>query len=136
MSLNARDVFGHCIEVRGGLSQALRKLSEAQLDFVPREGLWSLGTVVHHKATICIPGSGALIPCHGRPRWWRLRRLADHHNSGKAATGWRSGWLGEPIWLSGLELHRPEPKRVEVGASAPTSTAKGASRRASQPPVT
>jgi uncharacterized damage-inducible protein DinB len=48
--MNAQDLFGHWVEVRDGLFQALDKLTDAQLGFVPREGLWSLGDVVCHIA--------------------------------------------------------------------------------------
>ena len=41
--MNANELFAHWAEVRKGLAQALDKLSDAQLDFVPRQGLWSLG---------------------------------------------------------------------------------------------
>jgi uncharacterized damage-inducible protein DinB len=36
--------------VRHGLEQALDKLTDEQLGFVPAEGLWSLGTVACHIA--------------------------------------------------------------------------------------
>jgi len=36
--------------VRRGLYAALYKLTDEQLDFVPREGLWSLGDVARHIA--------------------------------------------------------------------------------------
>ena len=49
-AMNARELFGHWAEVRDGLFQALDKLTDDQLDFVPREGLWSLGTVARHIA--------------------------------------------------------------------------------------
>ena len=48
--MNAKELFGHWAEVRDGLLQALDKLTNEQLDFAPREGLWSLGTVVRHIA--------------------------------------------------------------------------------------
>lgn len=48
--MNALELFGHWAEVRNGLFQALDKLTDAQLKFVPREGLWSLGTVACHIA--------------------------------------------------------------------------------------
>lgn len=48
--MNARELFGHWDEVRDGLFRALDRLTDAQLDFVPREGLWSLGTVARHIA--------------------------------------------------------------------------------------
>lgn len=48
--MNAKELFGHWAEVRDGLFQALDKLTDDQLDFVPREGLWSLGTVARHIA--------------------------------------------------------------------------------------
>ena len=49
--MSARELFRHWDEVREGLYQALSKLTDAQLGFVPREGLWSLGSVVCHIAT-------------------------------------------------------------------------------------
>jgi hypothetical protein len=42
--MNAKELFGHWAEVRDGLLRALGKLTDEQLGFVPREGLWSLGT--------------------------------------------------------------------------------------------
>jgi uncharacterized damage-inducible protein DinB len=48
--MNAKELFGHWAEVRQGLFQALDRLSDAQLEFVPREGLWSLGKVARHIA--------------------------------------------------------------------------------------
>ena len=48
--MTADEVFGHWSEVREGLFQALDKLNDAQLDFVPREGLWSLGKAARHIA--------------------------------------------------------------------------------------
>ncbi len=48
--MNANEVFGQWATVREGLLSALDQLSDAQLDFVPREGLWSLGTVARHIA--------------------------------------------------------------------------------------
>jgi hypothetical protein len=38
--MNALELFGHWHEVREGLVQTLDKLTDEQLDFVPREGLW------------------------------------------------------------------------------------------------
>ena len=49
--MNALEMFGHWPEVREGLVQTLDKLTDEQLDFTPREGLWSLGTVVCHIAS-------------------------------------------------------------------------------------
>lgn len=48
--MNAYELFGHWQEVRKGLFQALDRLADAHLDFVPREGLWSLGTTARHIA--------------------------------------------------------------------------------------
>jgi len=48
--MNALELFRHWAEVRDGLFQALDKLTDEQLDFTPREGLWSLGTVARHIA--------------------------------------------------------------------------------------
>lgn len=48
--MNALELFEHWAEVRDGLFQALDKVTDEQLDFVPREGLWSLGTVARHIA--------------------------------------------------------------------------------------
>ena len=48
--MNAMEVFSHWRVVRRGLIAALDKLSEDQLDFVPTEGLWPLGTVARHIA--------------------------------------------------------------------------------------
>ena len=48
--MNAFELFGHWTSVRKGLYQALDLLADEQLDFVPREGLWSLGHVARHIA--------------------------------------------------------------------------------------
>jgi len=48
--MNANELFGHWIVVRSGLFQALDELTDAQLGFVHREGMWSLGTVARHIA--------------------------------------------------------------------------------------
>ena len=48
--MNAAELFGHWQSVRRGLIEALDKLSDKQLRFVPCEGLWSLGTVACHIA--------------------------------------------------------------------------------------
>jgi len=48
--MNANELFGHWTVVRRGLLQALDELTDAQLDFVAREGMWSLGTVARHIA--------------------------------------------------------------------------------------
>ena len=42
--------FGYWKQVRQGLLEALDKLTDAQLDFVPRQGLWSLRETVCHIA--------------------------------------------------------------------------------------
>jgi uncharacterized damage-inducible protein DinB len=48
--MNVREFFKHWDEVRTNLFRALDLLSDDQLDFVPREGLWSLGEVARHIA--------------------------------------------------------------------------------------
>ena len=48
--MNVRELFSHWDEVRINLLGALDKLTDDQLDFVPREGLWSLGEVARHVA--------------------------------------------------------------------------------------
>ena len=48
--MNAFELFGHWTSVCKGLYQALDLLADEQLDFVPREGLWSLGHVARHIA--------------------------------------------------------------------------------------
>jgi uncharacterized damage-inducible protein DinB len=50
--VNAYELFGHWTEVREGLFRALDSLDDAQLAFVPREGIWSLGTVARHIANV------------------------------------------------------------------------------------
>ena len=50
--MKAKEMFDRWNEVRNGLYTALDKLTNAQLDFKPREGLWSLReTVVHIAGT-------------------------------------------------------------------------------------
>lgn len=48
--MNAAELFGHWKTVRQGLLEALDLLTDEQLGFVPREGLWSLGKVARHIA--------------------------------------------------------------------------------------
>jgi uncharacterized damage-inducible protein DinB len=48
--MNVRGFFKHWDEVRANLFRALDLLSDDQLGFVPREGLWSLGEVALHIA--------------------------------------------------------------------------------------
>ncbi len=48
--MNTMEVFSHWRVVRQGLIEALDELADVQLDFVPREGLWSLSTVARHIA--------------------------------------------------------------------------------------
>lgn len=48
--MQANDVFGHWNHVRRGLVEALDQLTDGQLGFVPRDGLWSLGQVACHIA--------------------------------------------------------------------------------------
>jgi uncharacterized damage-inducible protein DinB len=48
--MNANELFAHWDVVRRGLFHALDRLTDEQLGFVPREGLWSLGTVARHIA--------------------------------------------------------------------------------------
>ena len=49
--MNAAELFAHWQEVRRGLHRALDQLSDEQLAFVPRAGLWSLGEVARHIAS-------------------------------------------------------------------------------------
>ena len=49
-AMNAAERFAHWRTVRRGLLDALNVLSDEQLAFVPRAGLWSLGTVARHIA--------------------------------------------------------------------------------------
>lgn len=48
--MTVREFFKHWDEVRANLFRALDLLKDDQLDFVPREGLWSLGKVARHIA--------------------------------------------------------------------------------------
>lgn len=48
--MNAKELFGRWDTMRKDLFRALDMLTNEQLDFVPRERLWSLGTVARHIA--------------------------------------------------------------------------------------
>ncbi len=48
--MNAAELFEHWRIVRRDLNAALDLLTDEELDFVPRAGLWSLGTVARHIA--------------------------------------------------------------------------------------
>lgn len=48
--MTAAELFSHWQTVRRDLLRALDMLSDEQLAFVPREGLWSLGRVTRHIA--------------------------------------------------------------------------------------
>ena len=50
--MDVKELFGYWNEVRTGLLAALDKLNDAQLDFTPRQGMWSLReTIVHIAGT-------------------------------------------------------------------------------------
>jgi uncharacterized damage-inducible protein DinB len=49
--VSAAELFAHWQEVRRGLQRALELLTDEQLEFVPRAGLWSLGQVARHIAS-------------------------------------------------------------------------------------
>ncbi len=48
--MKTEELFQHWSEVRQGLDQALDSLTDDQLAFTPRQGLWSLGETVCHIA--------------------------------------------------------------------------------------
>jgi uncharacterized damage-inducible protein DinB len=48
--MNAQEMFTRWNKVRQGLLDALDKLSDEQLDFTPRAGLWSVREIVVHIA--------------------------------------------------------------------------------------
>ena len=48
--MNAKELFGYWKDVRNGLYAALDLLTDAQLDFKPREGLWTIRETVVHMA--------------------------------------------------------------------------------------
>jgi uncharacterized damage-inducible protein DinB len=48
--MKAKDLFSHWTQIRASLLRGLDMLDDGQLAFVPREGLWSLGTVARHIA--------------------------------------------------------------------------------------
>jgi uncharacterized damage-inducible protein DinB len=48
--MNAQDLFSHWGDVRNGLIAAIDKITDTQLDFRPREGLWSLREIIVHIA--------------------------------------------------------------------------------------
>jgi uncharacterized damage-inducible protein DinB len=71
--VNARQLLARWNDVRAGLLEALDKLTDAQLDFAPREGLWSLReTVVHIAGT-----EEGWLRCYTANRW--------HENEPRAA---------------------------------------------------
>ncbi len=49
--MNAKELFFHWDEVRKDLLRAVDMLSDAQLDFTPRLGLWSMRQVLVHIAS-------------------------------------------------------------------------------------
>ncbi len=48
--MNAKELFGYWNEVRNGLISGLDLLTDAQLDFRPGEGLWTLRETIVHLA--------------------------------------------------------------------------------------
>ena len=60
--MNAFDVFGNWQATRLGLYQALDKLTDDQLKFVPRTGLWSLGETARHIAEAEADWIGIIVP--------------------------------------------------------------------------
>jgi uncharacterized damage-inducible protein DinB len=74
--MKASEGFAHWNSARQGLYAALDRLSDEQLKFVPREGLWSLGTVAVHIAT-AEDGWLRLAAEPGLPGWPEARYRAD-----------------------------------------------------------
>ncbi len=50
--MTAKDIYRYWPQVRQSLYQVMDMVTDAQLDFCPREGLWSLGTVARHIAEV------------------------------------------------------------------------------------
>ena len=48
--MKAKDLFFHWEQVRRELLRAVDMLDDEMLDFVPREGLWSVGDTLRHIA--------------------------------------------------------------------------------------
>jgi uncharacterized damage-inducible protein DinB len=71
-NMNASELFGHWNEVRSGLLAAMQKLTDAQLDFKPREGLWSLRETVVHIAG----AEDGWLRCYTANRWHENPPLA------------------------------------------------------------
>ena len=74
--MKASEGFAHWNSARQGLYAALDQLSDEQLQFVPREGLWSLGTVAIHIAT-SEDGWLRLATEGGLPGWPEARYHAE-----------------------------------------------------------
>ncbi len=70
--MNAKETFSHWDIVRRGLNEALDMLTDDQLGFVPREGLWSLGEVACHIAS-------------AEEGWFRYAVLREHDQWPKIA---------------------------------------------------
>ena len=66
--MNAKTLFGLWSDVREGLMAALGQLTDEQLSFTPREGLWSLGETVCHIAG-CEDGWFRHVVTHELPDW-------------------------------------------------------------------
>jgi uncharacterized damage-inducible protein DinB len=63
--MNAQQLIARWNDVRDGLLEALDKLTDAHLDFTPREGMWSLReTVVHIAGT-----EEGWLRCYTANRW-------------------------------------------------------------------
>jgi uncharacterized damage-inducible protein DinB len=63
--MNAKELFVHWSEVRNGLLTALDKLTDEQLDFRPRDGLWSV-----RETTVHIAGTeDGWLRCYTANRW-------------------------------------------------------------------
>lgn len=50
--MNTQNILNHWKEVRQALYAALDQVSDDQLDFVPRPGLWSMRKVLCHMASV------------------------------------------------------------------------------------
>jgi uncharacterized damage-inducible protein DinB len=66
--MTAADEFGHWRAISRDFLSLLDRLADDQLDFVPREGLWSLGTVVRHVAE-AEDGWFRHVVLHELPHW-------------------------------------------------------------------
>jgi uncharacterized damage-inducible protein DinB len=101
--VNVKELFSHWDEVRRGLFEALDKLSDDQLHFRPREGLWSLGIVACHIAN-AEEGWFRYVITRERDEWPAEYTVADYPTLGAVKSLLAEVHSRTDTYLAGLNV--------------------------------